>query len=218
MKPPKRPRRITRTKQDRWARKREKAKKGQEIPCNRACETSERARMDHRQWCRWPVGPSMREKEQQQERAGEKGDEKLPGAVLSYSLRSSRATKTGETDSTVVSLSRKILSCSSPHHQDRVHRGSRGRKSRNRFSSLDNARDTTSSHFDFLRSSSLVAFWIERAPLSLSLSLFLWSWSLFRTLLSRVATLISHSRRWTGITRMTVARVTVTATDSGKRE
>lgn len=121
-----------------------KAKKGQEIPRNRACETSERARMDHRQWCRWPVGPSKREKNSnKRERRW-----KLPGAVLSYSLRSSRATKTGETDSTVVSLSRKILSCSSPHHQETEYTGGPGgEKSRNRFSSLDNARDTTSSRF-----------------------------------------------------------------------
>ena len=114
VKPPKRLRRITRTKQDRWARKREKAKRGQEIPRNRGCEMSEQARMDHRRGVgdRWAVQVercAQRERERERERRGE-----LPGAVLSYSLRSSRATRRGETDSTVVSLSRKILSCSSP--------------------------------------------------------------------------------------------------------
>ena len=76
VKPPKRLRRITRTKQDRWARKREKAKRGQEIPRNRGCEMSEQARMDHRRGVgdRWAVQVercAQRERDRERERGEE---------------------------------------------------------------------------------------------------------------------------------------------------
>lgn len=125
--------------------------------------------MDHR--CsvgdRWPLRvPNRRKRREDTQRASEKERTRnrraeLPGAVLSYSLRSSgnaaKRRRRRETDPTVVSLSRKICSLSLspllPFPLDLLSyslalcpssrtQGSRGRKSRNGSSSLDDARDS----------------------------------------------------------------------------
>lgn len=132
--------------QSEWSRReqrREKTTKGQEIPRNRrGGDCLNRVRGWMIDAVSVTVSSSTRRNTEIEQRRGERRGE-LPGAVLSYSLRSSRRWRgEGKEIPTVVSLSRKILSYSYPPACARVCRGSRGRKSRNGSSSLDDARDS----------------------------------------------------------------------------